>query len=269
MKRKRLYLLLLGLLLAFSIYLGIVQNRISNEMQIQFLNTYGSINYQINQLNTISLGFITKGNNTTFGDILSLAFDSSEISAENVSVKKSITAGEYTLWFLNFQIVIESEKSNVIIEGINFNGKPYSIGRLDFIMSDKTEYDHFEIKECVAASFGKGLKNYYVSMKNATTNDIFLNSVEVPYYSDVTTTYQVNEQESILDKNSIIGIDETVTITLLLEEYNPQKADVYYVSPILHYEYKNRLYEMPLNYYTSGLNIEKNDLLDLGVNLFN
>lgn len=259
MKKKAI--IIIAFVIIAALFAAIITKRSNHNLQIEFLRTYGSINYIRGKDNTVSLAFLASNDFDT-ADMHSIGFSSPCLKGHVDSVNKSINYGGVTLYYLNLSLDIDSSCSELEVEDIVFNGERKELGKLTIYCVDDIA-QCLSLKSNLAASIGVGLKNYSAKYSNETDNTIILTNATIPNYENASIYYYSNGSLQVSQPPIMISPHDTLQICVEFQDSNVISADVYYVSPIIEYECNGERYALSMPYYTSGLNITESDFKEL------
>lgn len=245
----------------------------STEPKIKFLNSYGTINYFPNRINTLTIGAVSKGNDA-FEEVSSIGFEESYLSANSACLIKTMSNSDYALWSLSFDIIIDLAdvpEEGVVLRSVFINGSRYELGEIKFKLIDEPKVDPLPLTlmSNTAASFGAGLSDYFASFENQTNSKIIVTDIAVDGYEDSKEMIQIGE--NFLSKSLPVEIEASALIemSILLSECSVNGMyDVYYASPIITYFCNNTQYTLPLLCYISGMNISESEFVTLCDNYF-
>ena len=235
---------------------------------IHFLKTYGSTNYIDGQKNSLTLGFIAPSSLKFKKEVLTLTLGNSNITSSNLIIKKSFSYQKYTLWYLQFDITIDTAKCSLpdlVLEHISLNtfqNKP--LGKLVIHIAGNSNnlFSSLKLQSCAGASMGLGLSDYHAEFKNTGKDSLVIDSIAIPEFNQAMPILYVNDI-AYQDYTKVkINPNESVKLTIFLSECVNDFTDVYYVSPIVNYHntVTKQNTQISLDYYTSGLNITKEQL---------
>lgn len=275
MKKKSILICLFLLLLLSAIFCFLVNQKSkqkqSNVNDLCFLKTYGSINYVDNQSNSIDIAFVSSSSINFAKEVITLSFDNPNVSCDDIVIKKSFSYGQYTLWYLQFDIIIDTSKletNNIELHKLslnNYTNKDLGNLAIRIIKGDNNLFSNLKLQSCTGASMGTKLSDYHAELKNICTNSLFIDSVEIPMYNNATFSFTV-DNVNYTDLNKLeIKPKQDIQFSVSLSDCFVDSVNVYYVSPLLTYHdnVSNQDTCIAFNYYTSGLNITKEQLASI------
>lgn len=271
-KIKKL-LLLCFIVIGIIIILCVIKNKTTtNFSKMQFLKVYGSINYFPEKDNSIMLEFITKGNTNVKENEFDFAFDSEDIQADRVTLTKSLAYKGYQLWCLKFHILIDTEKEkkteDLLIQKVSFNQTLYDIGSiaLNIVDANMNNTEILQLNSCAGASLGKSLADYYAVLENTEKENITITDVSVPFFEEAVSQITIDDETIVTAGKAIIEPKSLAEVNIDFSKCEKADTQAYYISPVIHYEIAGKKYQMFLDYYSSGFNLSKKELYELGQN---
>lgn len=276
MKKKNILICLFLLVLPSILFIGFLVNQKSKQKEstvndLFFLKTYGSINYVDNQSNSINIAFVSSSSINFAKEVITLGFDNPNVSCDNIIIKKSFSYGQYTLWYLQFDIIIDTlklETNNIVLHKLslnNYTNKDLGNLAIRIIKGDNNLFSNLKLQSCTGASMGTKLSDYHAELKNICKNSIFIDSVEIPMYNNATFYLTANDI-NYTDLNKLeIKPAQDIQFSVSLSDCLVDSVNVYYVSPLLTYHdnVSNQKTCIAFNYYTSGLNVTKEQLASI------
>lgn len=262
MTRKKAIPLVLGFAITVAIFAAVIAGRARKTFPIEFLRTYGSIHYIRGRENAVTFAFLAF-DNLDMEKAAEVEFDSPSLRGQVISLIKSTASGGAALYCLNLLLEIDPSCDEVEVKHIVFDGTLYELGGIMIYCVDNAAQP-LTLKSHRAASFGAGLRNYAAGFVNETKDTITITNTKIPFYDKASILYGFNGEEPQTGAAPVcLAPNDALDIRAEFAGCEVDGADVYYVAPSIEYEYEGKHYTLDLPYYTSGMNIDRQDFKEL------
>ena len=275
MHKKRKYILYtIIILLLPCIFVYCFWDKNFNDNELKFLQTYGTIDYEKNIPLTLSVAFISNNKDILDMENINVKLNDDNIHIDKVDLRKCDSTMKYTLWCLYLDCIISTDKESIDITEVILNNVSYPIGclTLNDIAPFDWSHEHLDLRQHTGATFGKGLEKamYHAFFRNVTDETVYVTNFYAPQYTKAIPYYSINSNEKNVGFFNKIEVEsqDILEVGFDLNDCVVNGVDVYYISPILQYEFNQEKRMIALPYYTSGMNLSKTEINEIGDRLF-
>lgn len=276
---KVILILVIGIISA-SVFTGCSNTDYKNsDYSIKFMTNFGDIGMFPGEKGLLNLRYVVENHrkyeeervqrseNLAVESIPNVELDNPELIVTDVKIDKAYEYKDFALYSLNIDVEAKTV-GEFAVKNVIFGDKTYPIGDIVFECKEIISDDTLIVKDATALSYGRGINDYSLTLKNKSGQPITIYKATNKKYKDANLkTFVGNDNKREITESFISTDDKDIIMTISFTVPNEDDFDAYFFTPEIEYEYNGKRFSLKLYPLFCGVSISDQEFIQMCIKM--